>query len=286
MSLLGAEAVFHCICVLATIILSSKCIYDFFLNENISLVEYRSFQEFGHSGYPSISLCILYPFLENKLRMHGSGINVTSYVMFLNGSLSDERMAKIDYDNVTISLSDYFDLHSKFPFWIWFSNGTRSVRPLNHYVSLRGDTSKCFTVDVPFIEKEVLLSFGITIKNSIFVNEVRPRNIHFSKMEGLFVALHYPRQMLIASTPWKYNWRPRRKMETYIMGFRVKAITVVNKRDQSGSSCINDRTGYDQYVRDSIVKMHGCKPSFWKSGLDIAKCSPSELQNFKCRKPS
>ena len=83
-----------------------KCIYDFFLNENISLVEYRSFQEFGHSGYPSISFCILYPFLENKLRMHGSGINVTRYVMFLNGSLSDERMAKIDYDNVTISLSD------------------------------------------------------------------------------------------------------------------------------------------------------------------------------------
>ena len=279
MNLCFAEGFFHFICVLATVVLSTKCIYEYFLNENISLVEYQSFQEFGRSGYPSISMCILNPFVKEKLQKHGPGINISSYVMFLNGSLSDESLAAIDYDEVTISLNDFVNWY-----WIQLSNGTRLHIPLHNYVSLRGDTSKCITVDVPFIKNELLLGFGMIIKNSIFANGKRPKNYHFSKMEGLFIALHYPNQMLIASTPWLYKWKPRLKKDNYIMQFRVKSITVVNRRDQFRSPCIDDRTGYDQYVRNSIMKEQGCKPLYWKSKLDIAECNSEKLKNFTIEK--
>ena len=279
MNLYCGEGLFHFICVLVTIVLSTKCIYEYFLNENISLVEYRSFQEFGHSGYPSISMCILNPFLEEKLQKYDMGINITSYVMFLNGSLSDERLAEIDYDEVTISLNNFIN-----GYWVRLSNGTRLHIPLHNYVSLRGDNSKCLTVDAPFIKNEVLLGYGMVIKNSIFANGKRPKNYHLSRMEGLFIALHYPNQMLIASTPWLYKWKPRSKMDNYIMHFHVKAITVVDRRERFGSPCMDDRAGYDQYVRNSIVKEQGCKPSYWKSKLDIAQCSSEKMKNFTIEK--
>ena len=114
-----------------------------------------------------------------------------------------------------------------------------------------------------------------------FKDREQEENYHLSRMEGLFIALHYPNQMLIASTPWLYKWKPRLKKDNYIMQFRVKSITVVNRRDQFRSPCIDDRTGYDQYVRNSIMKEQGCKPLYWKSKLDIAECNSEGI--FKGR---
>ena len=276
----SANMIFHFICVLVTIILSTKCVYQYFLNENISLVEYQSFQEHGQSGYPSLSFCVVNPFLEEELRKYGVGINTSSYINFLKGSLWDQRMANIDYDNVTISLNDFLDYQSTHPSWIAFSNGSASILPLSNHVSLRGDTLKCFSIDVPFIKNELLLGFGMSIRSSIFATRSRPSRVQLSKLEGFFVSFHFPKQMLIASNSWKYKWKPRSNMDKYVMNFNVKAITVVNKRKQSGSSCIDDMTGYDQYVKDSMIKSKGCKPSYWKTNLDVEVCSQSKVKFF------
>ena len=66
------QITFHAVCVLATIGLAIKCLFDYFRNENVSVVEYHKFQQNSFSGYPSFSLCFINPFLEDKLKAHGT----------------------------------------------------------------------------------------------------------------------------------------------------------------------------------------------------------------------
>ena len=72
------KGVFHTLCVLATVSLSIQCQYSYFLNETTSIVEYQKFQKDGLSGYPSISMCFMHPFLEPELRILGT--NTSSYI--------------------------------------------------------------------------------------------------------------------------------------------------------------------------------------------------------------
>ena len=103
------QHIFHAACILATIGLQMQCIYNYFLNEDTSVVEYRTFLDHKDSLYPSMSFCIKDPFLESKFQNYGDGINKSSFVKFLQGRFWDERMLGIDYDHVTVSLEDVLD---------------------------------------------------------------------------------------------------------------------------------------------------------------------------------
>ena len=103
------QHIFHAACILATIGLQMQCIYNYFLNEDTSVVEYRTFLDPKDSLYPSMSFCIPDPFLESKFQNYGDGINKSSFVKFLQGRFWDERMLGIDYDHVTVSLEDVLD---------------------------------------------------------------------------------------------------------------------------------------------------------------------------------
>ena len=94
-------------CLIATIGLSIYSIYRYALNEDNTVVKVTKYLSSKDAIYPSISFCILPPFLRDRFEVYGdSGVNMTSYINFLEGKLWDERMLMVDYDNVTVSLSD------------------------------------------------------------------------------------------------------------------------------------------------------------------------------------
>ena len=111
--------------------------------------------------YPSFSICILPPFLENKFKIYDTpDVNMTSYIQFLQGKLWDERMLEVDYDNVTISLSDNL-LDSEF---MTHDRKMSTWYPF-HYVSFRSSRRKCFTINAPFTDQKPIKGLSLFIKN-------------------------------------------------------------------------------------------------------------------------
>ena len=208
------KGVFHTLCVLATVSLSIQCLYSYFLNETTSIVEYQKFQKDGLSGYPSISMCFMHPFLEPELRILGT--NTSSYIKYLQGKFQDDHMKKIKYDAVTISLKDYVDGAS-----IFLLDGNRFPMQLDDiYVSLRTDMMKCFTIDIPFIKDKLINAFQLEIRNSVFPNKKRPVTVSHERPEGFVVSFQYPRQFLYASNSWKTSWKDRSNdSQGYLMHF-------------------------------------------------------------------
>ena len=186
------KRIFHALCVLATVSLSIQCLYNYFLNETASIIEYQKFQKDGLSGYPSISMCFMHPFLEPELRILGT--NTSSYIKYLQGKFHDEQMKKIKYDDVTISLKDYVDAAALF-----LLDGNRFPMQLdddNIYVSLRTDNMKCFTIDIPFIKDKLMMC------NLLFITSFGSLNTKCSLVEGTINGTTAP---YISSLPSVYE---------------------------------------------------------------------------------
>ena len=97
----------HLLCGIVTVGITVYSVYQYRLDEDVSRIEFKKFNSHKDHIYPTITLCFPKPFVEVKLATYGEGINGSSYANFLRGNLWDERMANIDYDDVSLKIEDY-----------------------------------------------------------------------------------------------------------------------------------------------------------------------------------
>ena len=97
------------VCIACTTAAIVRCIYEYWQNHDISRIKFHQFNQNKEGVAPSISLCFRNMFIEKELENFGDGINAVSYRSFLQGKTMDDRMTKIDYDNVTLDINDYLD---------------------------------------------------------------------------------------------------------------------------------------------------------------------------------
>ena len=298
--------IFHLCCLLIACGLASRCVYKFLKNDNLSIIEFKKF----HLGnldriYPSISICVINPFLDHELERYGEDINVTSYSYFLQGLHWDKRMLDIDFDNVTISLDD----NLKFV-WLMLHNSTQyaynhdekeSVSSANEwgrhpwvpkfYVSFRSWYRKCFTFDIPFMKGQPVFRLILTVKNSFFPQNVRPTYWPFyghnpEKGKGFMVYFHYPGQHFTSVHTVKYDWKHiSNYSNTYRMDFGMSYIEMMRRRNRPQHTCIEDWRNYDQIMMDDIMLKAGCRPPHWTTSNNFSLCSKREqMTHFENRK--
>lgn len=290
------NCLFHTLCLVATIGLQIYCIYKYTLNEDVSLVTYKRFHAEKDNVYPSISFCIINPFLEDELQKYGNNISVTSYSYFLQGWNWDERMMNIDFDSVTVSLADNLNwmaiqLHNDAIYF--FDNlKQKSVptdwNPPKFYVSFRSSLRKCFSFDVPSMDKDLVKDFYLAFKTTMFPKGVRPVKTHFDGSNpddggGFFTYLHYPGQRFTSYYTVMSDWKSRvNNTKNYYMRFDAKDIEVIRHRNKAKQRCVEDWRNYDQMIMNDIIQEVGCRPPHWNTTLDLSLCStPGEMQYFK-----
>ena len=101
---------FHFLCGVAMVGFTIYCVLQYIKDEDVARIEFAEFNAEEDNTYPTITLCFPTPLIEEKLSSFGEGITVETYSAFLTGQNNswDERMAKIDYDDVSINIEDYF----------------------------------------------------------------------------------------------------------------------------------------------------------------------------------
>ena len=102
--------VFHFLCGVATVGFTIYCVHQYIKDEDVARIEFAEFNAEEDNIYPTITLCFPSPLIEEKLAEYGEGITVETYSNFLTGQNNswDDRMAKIDYDDVSINIEDFF----------------------------------------------------------------------------------------------------------------------------------------------------------------------------------
>ena len=257
------DRIFFMICLFATISLSIYSLIRFFKNEDTTVLKVTNFFSSNESIYPSLTFCIVPPFLDTKFEMLGDKeINTESYIKFLEGEFWDEKLADIDYDNVTVSLdSNILGANIITP-----SKKKYAWKP-KFYTSFRSSERKCFTIDAP-IQDHILWYFNVSVKNTIFPNENR------LSPDEIRTYFHYPGQLFSGLYTVKYDYLSRGdKNSNYKMHFEIRDIDVVTLRNKVLEPCIENMTSYDDLIIAKKLTEVGCYPPH----VDFDKISKSKL---------
>ena len=270
-------------CIFATIGLSIYAISRFCQNEDITLVKSSTYHSSEERIYPSISLCLLPPFIENEFdKFDDYAINMSSYIKFLEGDIWDARMLEVDYDEVTVSLAKNL-LNSYF---VTQDDKKREWVPV-YYTSFRSSKRKCFTIDAPYIEKELLYYFVMDISNDIFPNGRR------SATNEISTYLHYPGQRLKSYYTLNFDLESREnKPKNYKMEFNINNINVISRRNKAQEQCVTDWRNYDEFVLRTMMKESGCHPPQWRetyawnTSLDLPLCQNTSQMKIFAEQPT
>ena len=258
---------FRVICICVVISSITRLAYDYSLNEDLCLVDFKDLEDEDVDLYPTLSLCFNNPFLNDKL-IHNHGVNESLYLDFLNGDYFSTEMLHIDYEEVTFDLKDYIKQY----FWekrdqsmVYRTvdnngsngeehldeNGRRMVTP--RFNGFRYDVFiKCFALHIPHDVKY----FSVRLSADIFRNKTRPPYHEFSTF------LHHPTQMMLSIPTEKSTWPPRKDETTFEMMFVINGIEFIKRRNKKDKACVDSSIEYDPYVISSHNTEIGCEPPY------------------------
>ena len=267
----NANIVFNVLCLAATISLVYWCLHGYLQDDNLSEITFTKFNKDESSPYPELTLCLQNPFLEDKLKDLGTGINSSTYRQYLQGELWDDRMVDVDFDNVTINLENYL-LHAR------VYTATPYYFEKMNFSILNTVFAKCFTFHHQYPKRIPELS--VKINNSIFPNGIRPA-MEFEFM----VRISFPGQVLRTQAYLKKEWPVRvNYSDNYEMQFGIRDVEVIRRRSTASSKCQVNWKNYDLNVLESILNDVGCRPFYSPSMKNYPPCSTSqEMQEINWR---
>ena len=248
---------FKCCCFIATFALVGFWCYKYYLDYDISVVDFKSFFDTADDIYPIMSVCFEQKFNDTILQKHGPNINGSAYRRYLSGDIFDTSMTNIDYDSVSTNISDF--MVGQLVFW---KNGSSSDLsnadwrlPYHTYSGFIFPHifSKCFGIE---IGHNNINSMMVGMQQNIFEGGIRP------KMFGLAIFFHYPSQLLRSFHTHKQDWFVRKDRSTFAMNFELKGMEVVERRNKRKVECIPDWKNYDNIILEKHLETVGCKSPY------------------------
>ena len=261
-TLKNANIIFNVGCLALTIMMVYYCCYRYYENDDVSEISFKRFNEDESSPYPALTFCLHEPFLEDKLKALGNGINSSTYMQYLKGELWDDRMVDVDYENVTINLENFLLQACVLDSYL------HCVEEMDVSV-MNTVQGKCFS----FIQKypKRIKELSVYINNSIFPNGIRP------SMEFKFVVfISYPQQVVRRQGYLKKDWAVRvNRLDNYEMQFGIRDVEVIRRRNKRGSKCQGNWKNYDVNVLEKMLNNVGCRPFYSTSMKEYPPCSTS-----------
>ena len=266
--------------LLCASVAASLCLYwcyEYSLNEDSSLVNYKEFHDTNDDVFPTLSLCLCNMFSNDVLSKHGA--DEKSYLAFLEGKDFKEEMLNISYTLLTVNLIEHIKGYR-----VYFQNGSYDnfdsnltydqrkhliSNSFNGFIGSYGYVCKCYSLVVPRINN--LRKFRILISNKIFPNGERPNKYFFRTF------LHLPNQFLLSSNTEKWTWPDRHRTDSYKTRFIVRAMDVVKKRTKSGNRVCSGRwKDYDEFVKEQFKNETGCNNPYQEEDASLPMCNTKQ----------
>ena len=259
-------------CCFAALIMVFYWIFEFAItDEDFSVVDYKNFNQESEILIPEVSLCIENPFIEEKLQEIDPTMTSSKYLEYLKGDIFDEQLNEIDYENVTVNLSNFL-LHST----VTWNNGsilmyTSMNETVNHgtYTTFNGFLHnkfvKCFASKLNTQHKGDFNWFQILYVQNTFLNGISTG----SPGKGLIVVLHYPNQFLVSTNNVKFFSRSRDRTErfedeSFIMSLYLKDMEILKRRNKRVFPCLEQSDEYDDIIYERHFESIGCQASYHK----------------------
>ena len=264
--------IFKLLCCIAAFFMVGFWIFKFHENEDVSAIEYISYESHSNIIYPEMTICINHPFLYDNLSLD-SGVNVSTmeYYLYILGKRSfREEYRHISYSNVTLNILEYVQDVNLFMRNDTFENRKRCEgietcpyvsfkNNFNGFIKNRITRCSGFHVNLTSSGNVEALSVGFKPELSNILNQFSKNNL-----AQTFILLNYPGQILHCSEVGRPIWNnPNSSLGMYAI--TVSSNEILRRRHKTESPCFSDWMNFD----DRVLKKHhdrvGCSPPYQNS---------------------
>ena len=260
-------------CVIATLSLTTYCLYRYSLDEDLSLVSFKKYHQDRDSVYPAVSLCFT-DYLNSSAFQNI--LHEKEYKKFLRGSVWEDYgcgFGNINYEDAVIEINQFIleirqasysqELNTYLEKSYRPRMGTDQWKP-TFYRSFSFPRWKCWTFEVSYHENELVTYFSMILKSDIFKDSIR------KEFGNFMIILSYPGQLAGARVS-KYKWRPI-SYPMYTMNIGIQNVMVFKKRNKKEESCHEDWRNSDTLIKKKLVEIIGCRPSFYDISTNLPQC--------------
>ena len=270
--------VFSLACFSAAFGMTIFWLHRFLKDEDLCLVDYVNYQNALDMPQPMVSICIDYPFIESKLQAYNA--NQDAYVEFLQGKRFDTRLERLDFEDVTMKITDFYQGDI-----LQWRNGTykegdypNNINTMPHVTFAGfwyGLPIKCFGLGLP--SKDVKYGyFAFNVDHLQNASHGPGTSLSPCAKNSLTLIFHVANQMVLTSDIWT-EICPQKNINTeQVVDLMINNVEFVQRRNKPNDPCISNYQEYDS----NIMKMHidkiGCRPPYLKTRKNMTSCNTQE----------
>ena len=279
-----AEKVFFIICIIATILLTFGCIFQYLQNEDTSVMSFQRYNDKEDNIYPAITVCFG-DYLKPDLFENSSDIE--RYKNFLGGYVWDNQMDQLKYEDVVKNIHDYllqvtlrtYNIEkNEYLSQVYRTRSSTTMWKPKYYRSLTmsffAHWFVCWTFEIEYSYRKNVDALTLHFKSSIFKDSLR------LSVGNLYMSFGYPGQ-ISASTAQKYMWKPS-NYTSFTMEFNIQNVVVLKERKKYQKSCNSNWKKNDDFILQKTIEKVGCKPVFFpvESSLPVCKNASKSLSKL------
>ena len=248
------------------------------LDEDSVKIDLKQFQ-FLEGQYPMISVCLVDPFIESKIKEYNDTLSGEKYRQFLMGERFSIQTRNISFEDVTLNLADFYIGDE-----VYFRNG-----------SYKQGESPNFIHEIPrvtytgFYGLYFFKCYGIKSKSSSWSHETDfygatfsfnaslfPNGIRPHSEDSIIIFLHMQNQWLLAGNYGKYSWPKRTEKKEYTMSFTLTNFEILKRRNKWNDPCQPDDSSFDQNILEDHLNTVGCRAPYQKTKKNLSICDSKE----------
>ena len=269
--------IFKLTCGIAAISMVGFWIFKFHQNEDVSSIEYISYESHNDITYPEFSICINMPFIYKNLAWGpGSNVSIDEYHRYIEGQSDFREIYRhINYTNVTLNLFDYVQ-----KVIVQLRNETYTIQNLknakgcetiescpnvkfknNFNGFVNGFITNCFGFEVQFKG-----AANVTALYLIFKPELKTILQKMVNSGGghTFAGFSYPRQILKFPERGIPIWTNPNTSD-HMISFWVSTNEILRRRNKINDPCFTNWMHFDDMVLTKHHDTVGCSPPYQKS---------------------
>ena len=270
--------IFKALCTLAAFFMVVFWVLKFHENEDVSAINYTSYDIDRNITYPELSICITEPFIYPNLLWNWKGNDsVKLYQWYLAGRIEDTSQKKyeqISFFNVTLNLFDYVEEVKVYlrnvavpdPLVCSTIQECKYVEFKNNFIGFFNNFMvRCFGFDVNLKTvgnvKALQVSFKPELRDVL-------RTISSSGFSVNYVAFNYPGQMVKNTENYQPIWtNPSKPLE--FLYIKIGAVEILRRRNKNIDPCFADWMKFDEKVLRKHHDTVGCRPPYHQSDKPV-----------------
>ena len=280
------DILFHLACIMVTVGIASWCCYQYSLNADFTIINFRRFNDDQGSIYPSVSLCLPTPCLDDELKKLDFNITCNDYLNtmqsmdlnIINGLKFNDKILQIDYENFTIQLNKYWlrtevllaNKSTLTSDTLTSNIGSNILNP--PYRGLTETSYKCYTFDTPYLQGSRIRNFRIHLNRS------------YPHLNSSLIAVHYPNQLMQSTLPVRSIAKDldlNKNQTEYAITVPIDLITTINRRNKPETQCNADWKRDDVVLLEQAAASVNCRHPHINISHHLTPCSNiSELSRF------